>query len=74
MAKKTNILITGANGFVGSKLIEKFLTLKNYNITAIVRGTSDLSFIDPFKKKIKLFYGNIQDKITLEKPFKNQDL
>ncbi len=72
--KKKMVLVTGANGFVGSKIIEKLLTLKKYQVSGIVRRTSDLTFIKPFKNKIKLYYGDIRFKKTLLNAFKNQDI
>ncbi len=68
-----NILITGANGFVGSKLCEKFLK-KGYKIKALVRKTSNLIFLKPFEKKINIVYGDIRDKDSIRKYFKNIDI
>lgn len=72
--RKTHVFITGANGFVGSKIIEKLITLNQYQISGLVRKTSDLTFLEAFKKKIKLFYGDITQKETLIEAFKNQDI
>lgn len=40
-----NILITGANGFLGSHLVKHFIEL-NYNVFAVVRKLSNLKKID----------------------------
>lgn len=44
MAEKKRVLVTGANGFVGSHLVEALLA-KNYQVRCLVRRTSDLTFI-----------------------------
>ena len=60
---KKNILLTGASGFIGSKLIEKIKNYKNYKIITISRKkekilntffniNSDISEIEKIKKKL----------------------
>ena len=66
-----NILITGANGFIGSHLTEKFLEEK-HNVYCFVRKTSDLSLLD--SKDIHLRYGDITDYQSLEKALNNIDI
>jgi len=39
---KVKILITGANGFIGSHLIRRFSTLNGFEVSGLVRETSDL--------------------------------
>ncbi len=58
-----NILITGANGFIGSHLTEKFLQ-KNHNVYCFVRKTSDLSLLKD--KNVHLRYGDITDYKSLK--------
>lgn len=50
------ILITGANGFIGSNLSKYFLN-KNYDVYGLVRETSDLHFLEGLN--IKLIYGDL---------------
>ncbi len=71
--KKETILITGANGFVGSKLCEHFIK-KGYKVRGLVRKTSDLSFLKPLMKKLKLYYGDIRNKDSIRAAFKNTDI
>lgn len=63
---KKNILITGADGFIGSHLTEKLVN-KGYNVTALC---SYNSFSNPgwlkhtdskIKRKIKIVFGDIRD-------------
>jgi CDP-paratose synthetase len=58
------ILMTGATGFIGRNLANKLI--KKYNITAIVRESSNISFLD---KKIEIFRynGNINNLINFFK-------
>ncbi|QDF30231.1 NAD-dependent epimerase/dehydratase family protein [Halarcobacter anaerophilus] len=57
-----NILITGATGFLGNNL-SNFLIEKGFNLTAIVRESSDLSTLN---KNIKIFVydGNVSNLIN----------
>jgi len=71
--KNKNILITGANGFVGSNII-KVLIKQKYKVYALVRKTSDLTFLEPVKQKIKLVYGDVRDKDSLRDIFKKINL
>ncbi len=69
------ILITGSEGFIGSHLVEHLIK-KNYTINALVLYNSFnsagwLEDIEPkFKKKIKLFFGDIRDSESIEKAIK----
>lgn len=74
MAKKCRILITGANGFVGSKIVEYLIKTKKFQVSGLIRKTSDQTFLKPFKKQIKLFYGDIRNKLDIAPAFKNQDI
>jgi len=72
MKKRYSILITGVNGFLGSKLAEFFIK-KNFIVKGTVRKTSNLTFLKPFSKKIKLYYADIREKESLRGAFKNTD-
>ena len=43
----TTVLITGANGFIGSTIVEKALSL-GWNVTAAIRKGSDLNHLKTF--------------------------
>ncbi|UCF98245.1 MAG: NAD-dependent epimerase/dehydratase family protein [Spirochaetaceae bacterium] len=63
-----SVLITGANGFIGSHLCDKFAE-RGYEVYGLVRKTSDLRFLK--ESKIKLVYGDLTDieSIPLPKTF-----
>ena len=54
------ILVTGANGFLGSKLIGALLD-QGEKIRAFVRVDSNLELIESFLPEIELFKGDILD-------------
>ena len=56
-----NILVTGATGFVGSRLVMKLVD-EGWNVNVVVRPKSNLQQIDELKKKITIhvFDGQIE--------------
>ncbi|MDD5021482.1 MAG: NAD(P)-dependent oxidoreductase [Endomicrobiaceae bacterium] len=64
------ILLTGANGFVGSHIVEE-LILNNYDVTCIVRKNSNLKWIE--NQQIKLKYGSLEDKQFLKEVISETD-
>ena len=60
------VLITGANGFIGSNLCRYFLK-KNFIVYGLVRKTSNLHFLEGLN--VKLIYGDLNEveKIPLPK-------
>lgn len=52
------ILITGANGFIGSNLVGYLANKKGYSVYALVRPTSDLSTLKPVFDKINILKVN----------------
>lgn len=59
MSKELNILITGANGFIGSHILKYFSEKKEYNVTGLVRKTSNLFRLSP--NRYNLIYASIND-------------
>jgi nucleoside-diphosphate-sugar epimerase len=60
-----DVLITGANGFIGSNLSRYFLE-RGYNVYGLVRKTSDLHFLDG--QNIQLIYGDLTEVEKIEWP------
>jgi nucleoside-diphosphate-sugar epimerase len=65
------VLVTGANGFVGSHIAEALLEAK-HQVTCIVRKTSNLSWINPLPLFYK--YGNLEDERFLQICIKDADV
>ncbi|HHH55015.1 MAG TPA: NAD-dependent epimerase/dehydratase family protein [Bacteroidetes bacterium] len=65
-----NILVTGANGFIGSNLVRRLIEEGN-NVRSLVRKTSDLSFIENLDTE--LIFGDLNDKESLDKATKKID-
>jgi nucleoside-diphosphate-sugar epimerase len=62
------VLVTGANGFVGSKLCEYFLN-KGIKVRGLVRPSSDMQFLESLPG-LEIHQGNITDSESLEAPMK----
>jgi len=60
--EKRSILITGANGFVGSRLCKKFLD-EGYHVVAGVRKTADLALLEGLAVEYR--YGDVTQPDTL---------
>lgn len=65
------VLITGANGFIGSHILEYFLKNK-VNVTCLARETSKFQYVD--SKGYGIREGDISHPNTLAKSFKNIDV
>lgn len=63
MPDKQSVLITGANGFVGSRLCKKFLQ-EQFHVRAGVRNNADLSLLETLE--IEYSYGDITKRETLD--------
>lgn len=60
-----NVLITGANGFIGSNLCRYFLA-RDHNVYGLVRRSSDLHFLEG--QNVHLIYGDLNEVSEIEWP------
>lgn len=67
-----NILILGGAGFIG-QVVSKKLIENGHNVSLIVHKNIP-EFTNKNKDNPRLFFGNILDKNSLQKAFKNQDI
>jgi len=64
------VLVTGANGFIGSHLVEEVLA-KNFLVRGLVRKTSNLEWLKNLP--VELHYGEVTDKQSLYPAVKDVD-
>ena len=69
-SSEKSVLITGANGFIGSRLCRRFLD-EGYDVIAGVRKTADLSLLDGLKVTFR--YGDITDPASLPRMVEDVD-
>lgn len=67
----SKVLITGANGFIGSHLVAKFIA-EGHEVFGLVRKSSDLALLAG--KDVALRYGDITDLPGLNKHFAGMDI
>jgi nucleoside-diphosphate-sugar epimerase len=60
--RQKNILITGATGFIGSRILEKLID-ENYSVFILLRKTSNAWRINHLKHKYKFFYYETRDNL-----------
>lgn len=63
------VLVTGANGFLGSHIVERMVK-QNADLSIIVRESSDLWRIEEFIKYINIFNGDLRDRSRLVESIK----
>lgn len=68
MNDKPIAVVTGANGFVGSHLVDNLLS-KNFEVRCVVRKSSNLRWLED--KNVKIFDCGLFDKERLREVFRN---
>ena len=77
--KNLNVLITGADGFIGSHLCEELIK-KNFKVKALVEynSSNSIGWLNDFSKNklnsIEIIYGDIRDVELIHKVSKNIDI
>lgn len=66
-----NVLVTGANGFIGSHLVESLLS-RGDRVTCLVRKTSQLEWLRPLG--VQLAFGDVTDFQSLSDPISGQEV
>ena len=67
------ILVTGATGFIGSVLVRK-LAYTNDDVAILVRKSSDLTSLSDVLDRVRLVYGDITDRASLDNALQGIDL
>lgn len=71
--KPRKVLITGANGFLGSYITRKLTASGRYELTCLVRQNGDLSLISDLKKDLDIVRGDIRDVSLMYDTVKGMD-
>lgn len=66
MKKNKKILVTGANGFVGSHMLDYLLSKKNNDIYGLIKINAQKRNIKHLINKIKFIEGDISDKVSID--------
>lgn len=70
--KGKKVLVTGATGFIGSRLVEVLIDKYKCEISVLVRDFAKLPFIARFP--VKIISGSLDDKIVIEKAVSGVDV
>lgn len=68
-----NVLLTGASGFIGKRLLYK-LDEQGYNVRCLTRKPGAMSFPRPLRHEPEIVYGDLLDLASLEKALDGIDV
>lgn len=71
MNNMQKVLVTGANGFIGSHLVDRLIS-EDVSVRCLVRKTSNLQWLN--HPKLELAYGELNDSSSLEKAASDVDV
>lgn len=60
------VLVTGASGFLGGALVRRLVAERSYDVSVLVRPTSDLSDLGGARERVRLVYGDLGDLASLD--------
>ena len=69
-----NVLLTGANGFVGSHILEELLCSAEHRVRLLLRATSDTRLIEHDLRWVEVCYGSLGDADSLHKALDGVDV
>ncbi len=68
------VLVTGAAGAIGQKVIKYLLSEGKYEITAIdLRNKNNFKKLKRYRRRINIIYGDINDRVLVDALVKDQD-
>ena len=68
------VLVTGASGSIGLKVIKYLLSEGKYEITALdLRNKGSQKRLKKYRRRINIIYGDINDTILIPSLIKDQD-
>lgn len=68
------ILITGANGFIGSSIVNYLAKSSNHNLRILIRKTSNVERLKDVWDKLEIFYGDVRNKESLKEAVRDVNL
>ncbi len=66
MKKNKKVFITGANGFVGSHMLDYLLSKKNYKIYGLIKINAQKRNIKHLLNKVDFLEGDITDRVSID--------
>lgn len=70
--RNKRVLVTGANGFIGSRLVARLVSL-GADVSAVTSREGNSHRLDDLKAKINLLTGDLSDKIKVHKIFQDSN-
>jgi amino acid adenylation domain-containing protein/thioester reductase-like protein len=65
----TNVLLTGATGYLGCNILNQLLKLTEYNVFLLIRANSEKEAIDRINKKLQFYFDKTLDDSYISRLF-----